>query len=125
MVSRKHAMAATGETAMKARQMTRVGASVLLVAGLSVAAAGRSAPRALMGCTRVGCPAPVPCNTRLGPCVVFPRSSRWQYQLRGSPKPGGGCRYAGTGFIKTSITGTSFATHRTVAPIVFDIDLYQ
>ena len=110
---------------MQGRQTVRVGMSVLLLAGLSVALAVRSAPRPVAGCARAGCPAPVPCNTRVGSCPVFPRSSRWQYQLRGSPKPAGGCLYARTGFINTRLTGTSFATGRTVAPVVFDIDLYQ
>ena len=110
---------------MTGRQTVRVGVSVLLVAGLFVAPAVPSAPRPVAGCARAGCPAPVPCNTRVGPCLVFPRSSRWQYQLRGSPKPAGGCLYASTGFINTRLTGTSFATGRTVAPVVFDIDLYQ
>jgi hypothetical protein len=110
---------------MKGRLTVRVGVSVLLLAGLSVALAVRSAPRPVAGCARVGCPAPVPCTTRVGSCAVFPRSSRWQYQLRGSRKPAGGCLYASTGFINTRLTGTSFATGRTVAPVVFDIDLYQ
>jgi hypothetical protein len=61
----------------------------------------------------------------MGSCLVFPRSSRWQYQLRGSPKPTGGCLYASTGFINTRLAGTSLATGATVRPVVFDIDLYQ
>jgi len=45
--------------------------------------------------------------------------------LQGSPGTGGRCRYASTGFINTGVTGTSFATGRTVAPTVFDIDILQ
>ena len=35
------------------------------------------------------------------------------------------CRYKKTGFVNIGVTGTSFATGRTVAPTVFDIDILQ
>jgi Glycoside-hydrolase family GH114 len=37
----------------------------------------------------------------------------------------GQCLYPGTGFINTTVTGTSFATGKQGAPAVFDIDIYQ
>jgi hypothetical protein len=70
-------------------------------------------------------PAPVPCNTSAGSCWQPPVVSRWQYQLQGSVNSAGQCIYPATGFINTSITGTSFATGQQVAPTVFDIDIYQ
>ena len=65
------------------------------------------------------------CNTSAGSCWRPPVVSRWQYQLQGSVDPAGQCIYPATGFINTAITGTSFATGRQVAPLVFDIDIYQ
>jgi hypothetical protein len=70
-------------------------------------------------------PAPVPCNSSIGHCWTPAVRARWQYQLQGSPDPQGGCRYKRTGFINIGVTGTSFATGRTVAPTVFDIDILQ
>ena len=51
--------------------------------------------------------------------------ARWQYQLQGSPDGHGGCLHKKQGFIGIGVTGTSFATGRTVAPTVFDIDILQ
>ena len=79
---------------------------------------GASSVRALM-------PTPVPCNQSVGRCWKPAVKARWQYQLQGSPSPRGGCRYASTGFVNIGVTGTSFATGRTVAPTVFDIDILQ
>jgi hypothetical protein len=71
-------------------------------------------------------PTPVPCNQSVGRCWTPAVKARWQYQLQGSPSlRGGGCRYASTGFVNIGVTGTSFATGRTVAPTVFDIDILQ
>jgi len=93
----------------------------LLVLGLTaVPAAGRTArPAAAL------LPAPVPCNQSAGHCWKPAVKARWQYQLQGSPGLHGGCRYARTGFVNIGVTGTSFATGRTVAPTVFDIDILQ
>jgi hypothetical protein len=110
---------------MKAHKMARVAVSVVFLTGLCLAPAVFNAPWALADCTSAGCPVPAPCNTSAGPCVAFPLNSRWQYQLQGSPNPSGGCLYASTGFINTGITGRSYATAQTVAPVVFDIDIYQ
>jgi hypothetical protein len=70
-------------------------------------------------------PAPVACDQSAGPCWKPAVKARWQYQLQGSPDPRGGCRYKRTGFVNVGVTGTSFATGRTVAPTVFDIDILQ
>jgi hypothetical protein len=70
-------------------------------------------------------PKPVPCNTSVGNCWKPSVKARWQYQLQGSPNPKGGCLHKKTGFINIGVTGTSFATGRTVAPTVFDIDILQ
>ena len=67
----------------------------------------------------------MPCNQSAGPCWKPAVKARWQYQLQGSPGRQGGCRYAKTGFVNIGVTGTSFATGRTVAPTVFDIDILQ
>jgi hypothetical protein len=98
-----------------------------LLAALSVAfvlvggtagASGRGAhPNAL--------PAPVPCNASAGPCWHPDVHARWQYQLQGSPDGHGGCLHKKQGFVNIGVTGTSFATGRTVAPTVFDIDILQ
>jgi hypothetical protein len=70
-------------------------------------------------------PAPLACNRSVGNCWTPAVKARWQYQLQGSPGLHGGCRYRQTGFINIGVTGTSFATGRTVAPTVFDIDILQ
>jgi hypothetical protein len=70
-------------------------------------------------------PAPVACNNSVGNCWKPAVKARWQYQLQGTPNPKGGCKYKSTGFINIGVTGTSFATGRTVAPTVFDIDILQ
>jgi hypothetical protein len=71
-------------------------------------------------------PATVPCDSSAGSCWRPAVKARWQYQLQGSPNPhGGGCLHKKTGFINIGVTGTSFATGRTVAPTVFDIDILQ
>jgi hypothetical protein len=90
--------------------------SLALTAAPAGAAAGSGAPNL---------PAPVPCDRSAGPCWAPPVQARWQYQLQGSPGPREGCRYGDTGFINIGVTGTSFATGRTVAPAVFDIDILQ
>jgi hypothetical protein len=104
------------------RRLVLVLAVGLLALGLTATpAAGRGttpSAAALM-------PAPVPCNLSVGRCWKPAVKARWQYQLQGSPGPHGGCRYRDTGFINIGVTGTSFATGRTVAPTVFDIDILQ
>ncbi len=70
-------------------------------------------------------PARTPCHSSAGPCWRPAVKARWQYQLQGSPGTGGRCRNASTGFVNIGVTGTSFATGRTVAPTVFDIDIFQ
>ncbi len=70
-------------------------------------------------------PSPVACNNSVGNCWKPAVKARWQYQLQGSPNPKGGCLYRKTGFVNIGVTGTSFATGRTVAPTVFDIDILQ
>ncbi|HET6877805.1 MAG TPA: endo alpha-1,4 polygalactosaminidase [Jatrophihabitans sp.] len=74
---------------------------------------------------QVRLPAPMPCHSSAGPCWTPAVKARWQYQLQGSPGRGGRCRNASTGFINVGVTGKSFATGRTVAPTVFDIDIFQ
>ena len=69
--------------------------------------------------------APVPCNQSVGSCWKPAIKARWQYQLQGSPGLHGGCVHAKTGYDNIGVTGTSFATGRTVAPTVFDIDILQ
>jgi hypothetical protein len=75
--------------------------------------------------TKTSLAAPVACDRSAGACWTPPVNARWQYQLQGSPRPGGGCRHADTGFINIGVTGTSFASGLTVAPAVFDIDILQ
>jgi hypothetical protein len=70
-------------------------------------------------------PKPVPCDRSSANCWKPAVSSRWQYQLQGSPDPKGLCRFEKTGFVNIGVTGTSFATGRTVAPNVFDIDILE
>ena len=60
-------------------------------------------------------PSPVACNNSVGNCWKPAVKARWQYQLQGSPNPKGGCLYGKTGFVNIGVTGTSFATGRTVA----------
>ena len=93
----------------------------LLVLGLTAVPAAGSAARPAATLL----PAPVPCNQSAGHCWKPAVKARWQYQLQGSPGLHGGCRYASTGFDNIGVTGTSFATGRTVAPTVFDIDILQ
>jgi Glycoside-hydrolase family GH114 len=83
----------------------------------SAAAPGTSVAAKLAG--------PVPCDRSAGPCWTPPVNARWQYQLQGSPAPNGGCRHRDTGFINIGVTGTSFESKLTVAPVVFDIDILQ
>jgi len=75
--------------------------------------------------TTTSLPAPIPCDNSIGNCWKPAVKARWQYQLQGSPNPKGGCLHKSTGFINIGVTGTSFATGRTVAPTVFDIDILQ
>jgi hypothetical protein len=75
--------------------------------------------------TAVTLPAAVACNNSVGNCWKPAVKARWQYQLQGSPNPKGGCLHASTGFVNIGVTGTSYATGRTVAPTVFDIDILQ
>jgi hypothetical protein len=93
----------------------------LLVLGLTALPASGGTVRQ----AKVALPAPVPCNQSAGRCWKPTVKARWQYQLQGSPAPHGGCRYASTGFVNIGVTGQSFATKRTVAPTVFDIDILQ
>jgi len=93
----------------------------LLLLGLtSVPAAGRAAPP-----MSARLPVAVPCNQSVGHCWKPAVKARWQYQLQGAPGLHGGCRYARTGFVNIGVTGKSYATGRTVAPTVFDIDIFQ
>jgi hypothetical protein len=86
----------------------------------SASAASTTATRA------AALPRPVPCDRSAGACWKPAVKARWQYQLQGSPNPRGpGCIHKGTGFVNIGVTGTSFATGRTVAPTVFDIDILQ
>src|SRR5262245_53805944 len=95
--------------------------AALVVLSLPITAA--AGPRAR---TAVALPTPVPCNQSVGNCWKPAVKARWQYQLQGSPNPkGGGCLHKKTGFVNIGVTGTSFATGRTVAPTVFDIDILQ
>lgn len=91
---------------------------LLLLAVVAVQPAGAAAPV-------VRIPAPTSCNSSAGPCWTPAVKARWQYQLQGSPSTSGRCRNASTGFINIGVTGKSFATGRTVAPTVFDIDIFQ
>lgn len=94
----------------------------LLAMGMAaIPAAGSRATRSVAALL----PAPVACNLSVGHCWKPAVKARWQYQLQGSPGLHGGCRYKGTGFVNIGVTGTSFATGRTVAPTVFDIDILQ
>jgi Glycoside-hydrolase family GH114 len=110
-----------GTRAARGRFLVSSLALGLLALGLmAVPAAGRSVrPVAAL------LPAPVPCNQSVGRCWKPAVKARWQYQLQGSPGLNGGCRYAKNGFDNIGVTGTSFATGRTVAPTVFDIDILQ
>jgi hypothetical protein len=103
---------------MRLRTTLLLSICLLLLAGLAVPPAGAAAPAARR-------PAPVSCNRSAGPCWTPSVHARWQYQLQGSPGTGGRCRNASTGFVNIGVTGKSFATGRTVAPTVFDIDIFQ
>jgi hypothetical protein len=93
--------------------------TLLLPVPGSIASAGAATPSV------AALPAPVPCNNSVGSCWRPAVKARWQYQLQGSPNPKGGCLHKNTGFVNIGVTGTSFATGRTVAPTVFDIDILQ
>jgi Glycoside-hydrolase family GH114 len=95
---------------------------VATMAGVAMVAPAAAAPRPA-GLRPP--PTPVPCDRSAGACWTPTLTTRWQYQLQGSPGPHGGCRYADTGFINIGVTGTSVSTGRTVAPAVFDIDILQ
>jgi hypothetical protein len=107
---------------VRARRLVSLLSLGLLALGLTATpAAGSRATRSVAALM----PAAVPCNLSVGHCWKPAVKARWQYQLQGSPGLSGGCRYKGTGFINIGVTGTSFATGRTVAPTVFDIDILQ
>jgi hypothetical protein len=93
----------------------------MLAVALAGVPASASAPRSIAAAI----PAPVACNGAAGPCWQPDVHARWQYQLQGSPDGHGGCLYKRNGFINVGVTGVSFATGRTVAPAVFDIDIFQ
>jgi hypothetical protein len=84
-----------------------------------------AASRASIATPAAGVPSPVACDRSSGSCWTPSVDARWQYQLQGSPAANGGCRYGDTGFVNIGVTGRSFATGRTVAPTVFDIDILQ
>src|SRR5215470_3309 len=91
--------------------------SVAALTTVSVPLVAGASPRA-RSATTTTLPAPVACNTSVGNCWKPSVKARWQYQLQGSPNPKGGCLHAKTGFINIGVTGTSYATGRTVAPTV-------
>ena len=95
-----------------------LGLLVLFLSAFPAAGIGASSASALM-------PRPVPCDQSIGPCWKPAVKARWQYQLQGSPRARGGCRFKSTGFVNIGVTGTSFASGLTVAPTVFDIDILQ
>src|SRR3954465_4479425 len=108
------------------RPTSRLLAVMVCVAALGVLSIPLTASAAVRVTTATGTlPAPVPCNTSVGNCWKPSVKARWQYQLQGSPNPKGGCLHRKTGFVNIGVTGTSFATGRTVAPTVFDIDILQ
>src|SRR3954453_12919764 len=108
------------------RPISRLLAVMVCVAALGVLCVPLTASAGLRATTATGTlPAPVPCNMSVGNCWKPSVKARWQYQLQGSPNPKGGCLYRKTGFVNIGVTGTSFATGRTVAPTVFDIDILQ
>ncbi len=102
------------------RLIASLSLGLLVFALTAIPAAGKTAANA-----GVHLPKPVPCALSVGHCWTPAVKARWEYQLQGSPRLHGGCRYASTGFINIGVTGTSFATGRTVAPTVFDIDVLQ
>ena len=102
----------------------RLRMTILLSIGLLLLATAAVQPASAAART-VRLPAPTSCNKSAGHCWTPAVKARWQYQLQGSPGTGGRCRYASTGFINIGVTGTSFSTGRTVAPTVFDIDIFQ
>jgi len=101
-----------------------VPAAMLLVA-LAVAPASAAPNRSVARSGATAMPAPVPCSHSAGSCWEPGLNARWQYQLQGSPGPHHTCRYPKTGFVNVGVTGTSFASGKTVAPTVFDIDILQ
>ncbi len=107
---------------VRARRVVSLLSLGLLALGLTATPAAGSGPSHSAAALT---PAPVPCNLSVGPCWKPAVKARWQYQLQGSPGSNGGCRYKSTGFVNIGVTGTSFATGRTVAPTVFDIDILQ
>ena len=96
--------------------------TIALALGGAAPAESATAPRSSVAAKLA---APVPCDRSAGPCWSPPLNARWQYQLQGSPGPNGGCRHRDTGFINIGVTGTSFESKLTVAPVVFDIDILQ
>lgn len=102
----------------------RLRLALLLPIGLLLLAVTAVQP-ASAAARAVRLPVPTSCNSSAGPCWTPAVKARWQYQLQGSPGTGGRCRNASTGFINIGVTGTSFSTGRTVAPTVFDIDIFQ
>src|SRR4051795_3524332 len=112
-----------GDRRRSHRRTLAVVLSVAALTILSVPLTASAGPRARTGTSML--PAAVPCNNSVGNCWKPAVKARWQYQLQGSPNPKGGCLHRKTGFINIGVTGTSFATGRTVAPTVFDIDILQ
>src|SRR3954451_551058 len=112
-----------GDRRRSHRRTLAVVLSVAALTILSVPLTASAGPRARTGTSML--PAAVPCNQSVGNCWKPSVKARWQYQLQGSPNPKGGCLHRKTGFVNIGVTGTSFATGRTVAPTVFDIDILQ
>ncbi len=119
---------------MRGAHLSGLIASAVLVAGVVTTAPAWAAQSptppvttssGVMSEAAAALPAPVACNTSAGSCWSPPLNSRWQYQLQGSINSSGQCIYPATGFINANITGTSFSTGQQVAPVVFDIDIYQ
>jgi hypothetical protein len=102
------------------------GARVLVLLGFAAAILQTAPATAASQPGAAKLPKAVPCNNSAGACWTPAVKSRWQYQLQGSPNPHGpGCVHRSTGFVNIGVTGRSFATGRTVAPTVFDIDILQ
>jgi Glycoside-hydrolase family GH114 len=113
------------EMILRTRSARRIAPFLLGLSLLQVPAVAATAAEAPTSYLTISLPAPVPCNNSVGNCWRPSVKARWQYQLQGSPNPKGGCLHRSTGFINIGVTGTSFATGRTVAPTVFDIDILQ
>jgi hypothetical protein len=107
------------------RRIPSAVALTAFVLALTALTPAMSAAASRTGLARTTRPAAVPCDRSMGACWTPPLNTRWQYQLQGSPAIHGGCRYADTGFINIGVTGRSFASDLTVAPVVFDIDIFQ